>query len=155
MHGVSARARKRVRRRLSFNILEKLRHYLVRIAGDFPEDGHMGRAIRYTLRRWQQLTRFLDDGRIAMHNNSVERSFKNPILLRNAALFSASQKGERAWAVCFTLSETCRMNGLNFYRYLLWVMGEAARLRDGVDYRVLLPWNTPDTCRTAVAADGN
>ena len=85
-----------------------------------------------------------------MHNNSVERSFKSPILLRNAALFSASEEGEKAWAIFFTLSETCRMNSVNFYRYLLWVMDEIARLGDDVDYALLLPWNAPDHYFTAV-----
>jgi hypothetical protein len=39
-----------------------------------------------------------------MHDNTVERSFKSPILLRNASRFSASEKGEKACA--------------NFSRYL-------------------------------------
>lgn len=155
MWGSDPTVRKRDREGESQPVLAIIHSNLNSILPEFPADGYMGRAIRYVLRRWKQLTRFVDDGRIAMHNNSVERAFKSPTLLRNAALFSASAQGERAWAVCFTLSETCRMNGVNFYRYLLWVMEEAARLGDGVDYRVLLPWNAPDECRTAVDTDGS
>jgi len=150
MRGSSARVRLRVRRRCGKPLMTRLLHMLKAIVDDYPGNGHMGRAINYVIRRWKQLTMFLTDGRIEMHNNSVERSFKNPILLRNAALFSASEEGEKAWAIYFTLSETCRMNGVNFYRYMLWVMDEIARLGDDVDYKLLLPWNAPDHCFTAV-----
>ena len=37
-------------------------------------------AIRYTLSRWDGLTRFLDDGRIEMNSNVVERAIR-PIAL--------------------------------------------------------------------------
>lgn len=130
--------------------MTKVFYLLQALIKDYPRDGRMGRAIRYVQKRWRQLTMFLKDVRIEMHNNAVERSFKSPILLRNASLFSASEEGERAWAIFFTLSETCRLNGVNFYRYLLWVMDEIARLGKGVDCKLLIPWNAPDHCFTAV-----
>lgn len=150
LRGHSPRFRKRARGRDSRPILQKIFHRLAAITGDYPRDTYMGRAIRYTLRRRGQLTKFLEDGRIEISNNAVERAFKSPILLRNASMFSASAQGEQAWAVCFTLSETCRLNGVNFYRYLLWVMDEVVRMGDKIDYRILLPWNAPDNCFTAV-----
>jgi len=150
MSGSSARVRLRVRRRCSKPVLANFYRLIDGLHADYPQDGRMARAINYVKRRWDQLTMFLTDGHIEMHNNSVQRSFKSPILLRNAALFSASEEGEKAWAIIFTLSETCRLNGVNFYRYLLWVMNEIAQLGDNVDYALLLPWNAPDHCFTAV-----
>jgi Transposase IS66 family len=36
----------------------------------------LGKAIRYTLNHWDGLTRFIDDGRIEIDSNTVERSIK-------------------------------------------------------------------------------
>lgn len=150
MRGSTPRVRRRVRRRCAKPVTARIFAMLQSIIDDYPQDGRMGRAIRYVQKRRTQLTAFLEDGRVEMHNNNVERSFKSPILLRNASLFSASEEGEKAWAIFFTLSETCRLNGVNFYRYLLWVMDKIARMGDEVDYKLLLPWNAPDHCFTAV-----
>jgi transposase len=40
-------------------------------------------AIRYALSRWEGLTRFIDDGRIELDNNAVERSIR-PIAMRES-----------------------------------------------------------------------
>jgi len=36
----------------------------------------LAEAIRYALSRWEGLTRFIDDGRIELDNNTVERSIR-------------------------------------------------------------------------------
>ena len=36
----------------------------------------LAEAIRYALSRWQGLTRFINDGRIELDNNTVERSIR-------------------------------------------------------------------------------
>ena len=46
---------------------------------DQPED-QLAEAIRYALSRWEGLTRFLDDGRVEIDSNTVERSI-HPIAL--------------------------------------------------------------------------
>jgi hypothetical protein len=38
--------------------------------------GPLAEAIRYALARWPALTRFLDDGRIKLDNNPVERAIR-------------------------------------------------------------------------------
>jgi hypothetical protein len=42
--------------------------------------GPLAEAIRYALARWPALTRFLDDGRIELDNNPIERAIR-PIAL--------------------------------------------------------------------------
>lgn len=92
VRGYSPRIRQRVRRQISKHHLDKLFHRFQSILNSYPERGNMGRAIRYTLRRRGQLSKFLDEGRIEISNNTVERAFKSPILLRNAPMFSASAR---------------------------------------------------------------
>jgi len=50
-------------------------------------------AIRYALSRWEGLTRFIDDGRIELDNNAVERSIRLIALNRKNALFAGSDGG--------------------------------------------------------------
>ncbi|MGY3363359.1 hypothetical protein ACVWZL_000484 [Bradyrhizobium sp. GM2.4] len=44
----------------------------------------LGKAIRYTLNHWDGLTRFIDDGRIEIDSNTVERKRLAATLLRLA-----------------------------------------------------------------------
>ncbi|MFG1379836.1 IS66 family transposase, partial [Xanthobacter autotrophicus] len=67
----------------------------------------LAEAIRYALSRWQGLTLFLDDGRIELDNNIVERSIRPLALTRKNALFAGSDAGAEHWAVIASLVETC------------------------------------------------
>ena len=49
--------------------------------------------IRYALSRWDGLSRFLDDGRIDLDSNIVERSIRPLALNRKNALFAGSDEG--------------------------------------------------------------
>ena len=55
----------------------------------------LAEAIRYALSRWQGLTRFIDDGRIELDNNTVERSIRGIKLSRKNALFAGSDGRRR------------------------------------------------------------
>ena len=73
----------------------------------------LGEAIRYALTRWDGLSRFLDDGRIELDSNTVERSIRPLALNRKNALFAGSDEGGDNWAVIATLIESCKLNGIN------------------------------------------
>jgi hypothetical protein len=64
-------------------------------------------AIRYALSRWEGLTRFLDDGRVEIDSNVVERSMRPIALGRKNHLFAGSDGGAEHWAVVASLIETC------------------------------------------------
>jgi transposase len=65
----------------------------------------LGEAIRYALTRWDGLSRFLDDGRVDLDSNTVERSIRPLALNRKNALFAGSDEGGDNWAVIATLIE--------------------------------------------------
>jgi transposase len=75
-------------------------------------------AIRYTLSRWQGLCLFLEDGRVEIDNNVVERSIRPLALTRKNALFAGSDGGAEHWAVIASLIETCKLIGVEPYAYL-------------------------------------
>jgi transposase len=100
----------------------------------------LAEAIRYTLSRWQGLTRFLDDGRIEIDSNVVERSIRPIALNRKNALFAGSDGGAEHWAVIASLIETCKLNGVEPLGYIADVL---TRIVNGhLNSRIddLLPW---------------
>src|SRR3546814_3647600 len=69
--------------------------------------GHdLAKAINYMLRRWDAFTRFLDDGRICLTNNTAERALRCVPLGRKAWLFCGSDRGGQRAAVLYTLIQT-------------------------------------------------
>ncbi len=107
----------------------------------------MGQAIRYVLRQWCDLTRFVDDGRIDLDTNAVERMFKPTILLRKNALFLGSDEGAEAWGIHSSIIETCKLNAVNAEPYLKWVFDQIAMKLPRSEYEKLLPWNAPPESR--------
>ena len=53
----------------------------------------VAKAMDYMLRRWDLFARFLDDGRICLTNNAVERALRPQALSRNSWLFAGSDRG--------------------------------------------------------------
>jgi hypothetical protein len=56
---------------------------------------------------------FVDDGRIEIDSNVVERAIRPIALNRKNALFAGSDGGAENWAIVASLIETCKMNGVN------------------------------------------
>lgn len=83
--------------------------------GQEPAAGHGPDCRRDPLRadHWDGLERFLDDGRIELDNNSVERAVRPIKLSRKNALSAGSDEGGANWAHVASLVETCKLNGVN------------------------------------------
>ena len=80
--------------------------------------GLLGQAIDYTLKRWETLTRFVDDGVLEIDNNLVENAIRPSALGKKNFLFIGHpEAGERS-AVVYTLLGSCRRQGLNPFDYL-------------------------------------
>src|SRR5262245_1065784 len=107
-------AAKAVPLQLSNDCCQPLEAQLAAVSGKATIAG----AIRYTLSRWDGLTRFLDDGRIEIDSNVVERAIRPIALGRKNHLFAGSDGGGEHWAVIASLIETCKMNGVDPQAYL-------------------------------------
>ena len=78
----------------------------------------MADVIRYALGRWSTLTRFLDDGRIDLDTNPVERAIRPIALGRKNSLFAGSEGGANRWAIIAFLVETAKLNGVELFAWL-------------------------------------
>ena len=130
-------ARQRVAAPVVAELFERWEAELRRI----PGKGKLAEAIRYALRRRDDLVRFLDDGRIEIDTNIVERAIRPQTITRKNALFAGSDGGGRTWATIATLLATAKINSVDPYA---WLKLTLERIADGWPNRnidALMPWN--------------
>lgn len=96
-------------------------------------------AIGYALSNWRALNVYVDDGRIEIDNNTAERALRGVVLGRKNYLHFGSDSGGIRAAVIYSLVSTCKLNGIDPYAYLRYVL---ERIADHPINRVaeLLPW---------------
>ena len=97
-------------------------------------------AIRYGLNHWEGLERFLEDGRIEIDTNTVERSMRPIALNRKNALFAGHDTGAENWACLASLIETCKLNGVDPQAYLTDVLTKLVNLWPASRVDELMPW---------------
>jgi transposase len=138
--GLSAEARLAVRRERSAPILADLEPWLRQQQERLSRKSETGKAIAYTTRRWEALTRFMADGRICMSNNAAERALRGVAVGRRNWTFAGSDRGGERAAAIYTLIETAKLNGIDPQAWLADVL---TRLPDHPAKRIgeLLPWN--------------
>jgi transposase len=77
-----------------------------------------GKAVRYMVERWAGLTRFVDDPRIPLDNNAIERALRGPVVGRKNHYGSKSLRGTQVAALFYTLCETAKLVGADPHAYL-------------------------------------
>ena len=102
--------------------------------------GPTAEAIGYALNHWDGLIRFLDDGRIELDTNTVERSMRPVALSRKNALFAGSDEGGANWAAIASLVETCKLNTVDPLRYLTDLLDRLANRWPQSRIDELMPW---------------
>jgi len=99
-------------------ILQRLRRAMELVRGRTLPQGLLGQAIDYTLKRWEALMRFVDDGVLEIDNNLIENSIRpSAIGKKNWLFIGHPEAGDRS-AVIYTLLGSCRRHGVNPYDYL-------------------------------------
>jgi hypothetical protein len=112
-----------------------------------PKSG-LGKAIGYTLDQRSAVTRFVEDGCLAIDNNIAEREIKAVVIGRKNWLFADSMDGMRTNATMYSLVQTAKANGINPFDYLRYLFVTIPRLENSSQIECLLPWNMPRSCGT-------
>ena len=110
--------RQAVRQQQTRPILDALHDWMTLQRRQVPDGSATAKALDYSLRRWDALTRFVDDGQLPVDNNWIENQIRPIAIGRNNWLFAGSLRaGQRAAAV-MSLIQSARMNGHDPYAYL-------------------------------------
>jgi transposase len=154
IRGHPAEHRQQVRQARSRPIVEALHVWLQHQVGRVSAASDLAEAIRYTIRHWPGLMVFLDDGRVEMDTNVVERAIRPNTLTRKNALFAGSDGGARHWALAMTLIQTAKLNGVD---PMAWLTDVLERVVSGQtkthDLHTLLPWNWAATNASQATAE--
>jgi transposase len=140
IRGRSADERRAVRQEKSAPILEALKPWLATRLELISQKSDLAKAIRYVLNHWDGLTRFLNDGRIELDTNTVERAIRPLALTRKNSLFAGSEGGAEHWAVLASLIATCKLGDVEPQAYIEDVIIRlvGGHLQSRLDE--LLPW---------------
>jgi transposase len=143
IRGRTAGERRAVRQEKSKAILNELEPWLRTKLDLISQKTKLAEAIRYALSRWVGLSRFVDDGRIEIDSNVVERAIRPIALNRKNALFAGSDGGGEHWAIVASLIETCKLNGIDPQAYLVGVITKIVNGHPNSRIDDLLPWAYP------------
>jgi transposase len=150
IRGLRAADRRAARQWRTKPLLEAMKLWLEQRAAELPRKSSLAEAVGYALNQWHGLVRFLDDGRIEIDSNTVERSIRPIALNRKNALFAGHDLGAENWAVLASLIETCKLHGVNPEAWLADVLSKLVDNWPNRRLAELTPWawqaaqNTPE-----------
>jgi transposase len=153
IRGHPAEHRRSVRQQRSRPIVEALHGWLEATLPRLSGTSDLAGAIRYMLHHWSGLILFLDDGRLELDTNAVERGMRPVALARKNALFAGSASAAEHWAIALTLIQTAKLNGLDPLAYLTDVLERMVSGRTKQhELEQLLPWNWQPTSAAPLPA---
>lgn len=82
----------------------------------------MGKAIKYAIGLEQELRNYLLEEELEISNNRAERAIKPFVMARKNFLFSNTRRGAKQSSIYFSMIETAKMNELDPYKYLRYVL---------------------------------
>jgi len=134
--GLDFGARREKRQAEAKELLEAMKGWLTVLKPQVLPKSPIGEAIGYTLRQWDPLIRYLDDGRLEIDNNCVERQMRGVAVGRKNWMFAGSDDGARRAATIYSLVCTCGLLGIEPWAYLKDVL---QRIAEGDDPAQLTP----------------
>lgn len=141
VRGQSADERLAMRQQKSMPKVATLKTWLDHARTQVSAKSPTGQALKYIAKYWDGLILFLDDGRIEMDSNAVERTIRPIALQRKNALFAGHDAGAQNWAMIASLIETCKLNQIEPHSYLTGVLAAIVNGHKQKDIEQLLPWN--------------
>ena len=141
VRGRPAEGRRAVRQERSKPLVDALHAWLTAQLDRVSGKSGLAEAIRYALRHWGGLVLFLDDGRLELDTNTIERAIRSISLGRKNSLFAGSDGGAGHWAIVASLVATAKLNGVEPQAWLTDVLERMVSGRTkATELERLLPW---------------
>ena len=109
---------------------------------DPAKGSRMYKAVIYIAGHKETLMNYLKDGHCSFTNNASERSVKPFVMGRKNWLFADTPNGADASAMCYSMIETAKANGVNPYYYLCYLLEHCpnSQMTDD-ELGSMAPWN--------------
>lgn len=122
--GMAAAERKELRLDKSLPVLNAFGKWLTTeyIGGQMLPASTIGKAFGYTLKRWDKLMVYLQDGALEIDNNLVENSIRPVAIGRKNYLFAGSHEGASRAAAFYSFFAMCRISEVNPREWLHYVL---------------------------------
>jgi transposase len=115
---LEAGARRALREAQAQPVLERFKRWLDEQANVVLPKSPIGEAVHYARAQWTALTRYLEDGDLAIDNNASERALRRVVTGRKNWLFCGSDEGGRRAAILYSIVATCKAHGIDPWAYL-------------------------------------
>ena len=122
------------------NMHDNLQIFLTKTLPKSP----LGKAITYTLKRWEKLCVYTTNGILQIDNNLVENSIRPVALGRKNYLFAGSHERAQDAAMLYSLLATCRLHNINPEQWLTNLF-ENINSTSKENLHYLLPQNYTET----------
>jgi transposase len=153
IRGAPAAARHAARQERTAPLMAEFRQWLLETKSRTMKGSYLDQAINYALDHWTGLTRFLDDGRLEIDSNTVERALRPICLTRKNSLFAGNDGGAESWAITASIIETCKLQGVNSQAYIADVLTKIVQGWPNSRIDELMPWAwKPPVVQTKAAA---
>ncbi len=120
-------------------LVEELFDFLKKCKTTIEPNSDLGRAIRYTLKRQEQLTRFLNIPGAPLDNNLAERVIKKFVLYRKNSYFYFSQVSALIGDILMSMIHTTIANGADPFHYLTQIQIHKKAIFKNPE--LWMPWN--------------
>lgn len=128
------------RRTLVMPVLDDIKVWLDAKSIEVLPKSALGNAVSYTLGLWPMLVRYLDSPDLTPDNNEAERAIRPFTIGRKNWVISGGPRGAAASATMYSLIETFKLNGLDPYYALRYVLTKLPAI-PAEQFASLLPWN--------------
>lgn len=115
---LTAGQRKQERQEKSKPIMQALKLWMETEGIKYSPSSLIGKAITYAYTRWDNMMRYLEDGRIRIDNNLAENAIRPVTLGRKNYLFCGNHEAAVSMSVVCSLLATCKAHEVNPREYL-------------------------------------
>ena len=122
-------------------VIDEFKTWLMKRSEEVPPSLLLGEAIKYSLRQWDKMIRYLESPYLTPDTNAAENAIRPFVVGRKSWLFCQSPDGADSSCGMYTLIETAKQNGLVPFQYLKVLFEKAPYAKTKEDWEKLLPWN--------------
>lgn len=108
-------------------VLAELHGYLLKIRDEVLPKSEAGKAVAYALNNWRALTRYSEDGDLAIDNNHTERSLRGIAVGRNNWMFVGSDRGGKTRAILRSFVGSCELVNIDPFAWFQDVLSRIGK----------------------------